>query len=89
MIKCKGFWYYPMMEPPEFDCGYDKAGYITCDECIINGGDMSPVSGKKFRGNPEPYYEECRKRFGANYFDTEPIPLKLDLEGGCNGTEEI
>lgn len=70
-IRCKGYWYYPAMEPPEFECGYEKADF-DCDQCIINGGSMSPISGKPFRGNPEPYYEDCRKRYGAKYFDPEP-----------------
>ena len=73
MIKCKGYWDYCGMEPPEFECGYENSGGITCDQCIINGGGMSPVSGKPFRGNPEPYYEDCRKRFGAQYFDEHDV----------------
>ena len=53
-IKCKGYrrdygdWGW------DYECGYENA-HFECDQCICTGGSMSPVSGKEFRGNPEPY----------------------------------
>lgn len=68
MIKCKGYKERDTWRGPgEWCCGWDTD--IDCGECIINGGNMSPVSGKPFRGNPEPYHEECRKRYGEKFFD--------------------
>ena len=77
MIRCKGHWYFSAMEPPEYECGYGEVNF-DCGDCIINGGCMSPVSGKPFRGNPEPYYEDCRKRYGAQYFDEESEEISLE-----------
>jgi hypothetical protein len=32
----------------DFDCDYENA-WFSCDECTINGGAYSPVSGKRSR----------------------------------------
>ena len=60
-ISCKG---YTLSTPDgdEFDCAYENSSCVDCDVCIVNGGDMSPVSGKKFRGNRAPYEESFRNR---------------------------
>ena len=33
----------------EFDCDYDNAGSIGCDDCVVNGGAMDPRTGKRYR----------------------------------------
>ena len=45
LIPCKGtrdYW-------GEYDCGYEHAGNIPCDECLVNGGPMDPRTGKRSR----------------------------------------
>ena len=65
-IKCGGYWSHSF-DGSEFDCEY-KTG-IYCDDCIINGGHLSPVSGKEFRGNREPYIKAYLARNGC-----DPLP---------------
>lgn len=78
-IKCKGYWTSSTYDgPPEFECEYEKAADVGCDDCIINGGRMSPVSGKPFRGNPAPYDDEVLKRYAAQHSDFDTTIL----EGG-------
>jgi hypothetical protein len=58
MITCKGFrdeyW-------GEWECGYFPS--FDCEDCIINGGRMSPVSDKPFRGNREKYEKAIREEY--------------------------
>ena len=61
-IKCKSYKSSSYLDPIEYDCGWEKAEAIDCENCIINGGDMSPVSGKRFRGNRKPYEDAWEKR---------------------------
>lgn len=65
-IKCKGYWSPSTPDSPaEFDCEYENSGSFGCDDCIINGGSMSPISGKVFRGNRAPYeqaFQESREK---------------------------
>lgn len=83
-IKCKGYWTPSTPNgPAEFDCEYEKSAGFGCEDCIINGGSMSPVSGKPFRGNPAPYDDEVLKRYGAQQSNID-IPI---LEGG-NANED-
>lgn len=60
-ITCKGHWSSSTTDsPPEFYCDYEPP--FDCGDCICNGGRMSPVSGKPFRGNPEPYVQAFLNR---------------------------
>jgi len=59
VIKCKGHWIHNV-DGSDFDCEYKYAGEITCDSCIINGGDYSPQTGKLFRGNKKKYIKQAR-----------------------------
>ena len=56
MIECKGYF-----DGNEYDCKYSKVDF-ECDDCIVNGGCMSPRTGKKFRGNVEKYETLARER---------------------------
>lgn len=46
----------------EYTCDYEHAE-IDCGDCVINGGDLSPQTGKPFRGNLERYKEAARLRY--------------------------
>jgi len=70
MIICKGYKSGNPCDGEEYECGYDTE--IDCGDCICNGGDMSPQTGKKFRGNPEPYIEEAKKRW-QTHLDTSEV----------------
>lgn len=77
-IKCKGYWTSSTYDgPPEFDCGYEKSADFGCEDCIINGGRMSPVSGKPFRGNPVPYDDEVLRRFDTSMTSLAFVALEL------------
>lgn len=54
-IPCGGYW-INNTEGCDFSCDYEGAGRITCEECTINGGDYSPITGKRSRNRnrPEP-----------------------------------
>ncbi len=45
-IPCKGVheYYY---DGDDFDCEYEKADEVCCDDCICNFGYMNPATGKK------------------------------------------
>jgi hypothetical protein len=45
-IRCRGY----EDSQGEYACGYDLAEF-SCDDCICNGGTMSPRTGKEFTGN--------------------------------------
>lgn len=63
-IACKG--YFTLSTPnggSEFDCEYESG--IGCADCICNAGDLSPVTGKKFRGNRKPYEDDFTARIKA------------------------
>ena len=57
MLTCKCYRTYE----GDYDCEYSHAGEISCEHCIINGGEMSPQTGKKFKGNLLPYIELAQK----------------------------
>lgn len=75
-IKCKGYWSPSTSDgPAEFDCAYEKSAGFGCEDCIVNGGCMSPLSGKLFRGNPGPYDDEVLRRFDAQMANISPTAL--------------
>lgn len=68
MIECKGDRdYYG-----DFNCGWDAE--FSCEECIINGGRMSPQTNKPFRGNRAKYEERARTAHNS-----ESTPISLDM----------
>lgn len=73
MIKCGGYKSFNG-EYTEFDCEYSPE--FGCDMCILTGGSMSPISGKKFRGNRAPYEE--RARTAAQ--QPKPETLEVDIK---------
>lgn len=60
--ECKGHVVHHHDLPSEFDCDYLHVGDITCDQCILCGGSMSPQTGKLFRGNRALYPETLDER---------------------------
>jgi hypothetical protein len=46
-IPCLGRW-WETDAGREFDCDYEKAEF-GCEDCIVNGGRMNPVTGKRYR----------------------------------------
>jgi hypothetical protein len=72
MLTCRGYSHCT-------DCGYERdCGYpnttFSCEDCIINGGKMSPQTGKVFRGNHKKYQELARDKY-SNQEET----IELDL----------
>jgi len=62
-IKCLGYHTKSTPDcPSEFECGYENSSGFCCEDCICNGGDMSPQTGKLFRGNPKPYIDAVLER---------------------------
>ena len=70
MIKCGGYRSFNG-EYTEYDCKYSPD--FDCGDCILNGGTMSPISGKKFRGNRAQYEKRARTAF------QQPKPETLDI----------
>ena len=62
MLVCKGKWTHSI-DGSEFDCDYEHAGDICCEDCIINGGRFSPATGKLFRGNVKKYRQPYVKPY--------------------------
>lgn len=72
MLECKGYQYWTDCGY-EYDCGYPNATF-SCEDCIINGGDFSPQTGKLFRGNRAKYEERARTAHNS-----ESTPISLDM----------
>lgn len=62
MLQCLGRREDHGIDGWEYTCDYEHAD-IDCGDCVINGGDMSPQTGKPFRGNLERYKEAARLRY--------------------------
>jgi hypothetical protein len=45
-ISCAGYWTHNM-DGSEFDCEYEHAGEVLCENCVVNGGRMDPRTGKR------------------------------------------
>ena len=76
MISCKGYW-TSSVDGDEFDCEYDPD--FACDDCIINGGRMSPQTGKPFRGNRAKYEERARRPRTENIIDSNGRPFQFKV----------
>lgn len=63
MIPC-GLETYHTQDGTDYDCSYPNATH-ACEDCIINGGSISPISGKAFRGNLKPYIKAAKERHKA------------------------
>jgi hypothetical protein len=74
MLECKGYKYWTDCGY-EFDCEYPHATF-SCEGCIINGGNLSPMTGKPFRGNIAKY-NKCAKKV----WETQKIDIGLLLNG--------
>lgn len=46
-VPCKSFKTGNPIDGYDYDCEYEHSGEITCDDCICNGGSMSPQTGKR------------------------------------------
>ena len=53
-IFCRGHWIHSV-NGDDFDCDHENVGAFCCGDCIINGGEYSPQTGKRFRGNRSLY----------------------------------
>lgn len=80
MIVCKGYQAGNPTDGYEFDCGYENAGAFNCEDCICNGGTMSPQTGKKFRGNPAPY---------VHFAQAEAEARALAASGNQTGSNDL
>lgn len=81
-IKCKGYWTPSTPDSPtEFNCEYEKSASFGCEDCIINASEMSPLSGKPFRGNPAPYYDDVLNRYARAQPNTP-----IEIGGKLNAT---
>lgn len=83
MITCKGYWSGNPSNGYDFDCEYENSGGFTCENCIINGGHMSPITGKTFRGNRQIYIDAAQKEkefraSGQAPSPTSKLMLKID-----------
>ena len=93
MIECKGSWSPSTPDfPAEFECGYEAE--FNCDDCIYNGGAMSPVSGKEFRGNRALYEQrppleaaKCYSRVAEGDMDFGKL-AKIVEDLPCKGIDE-
>jgi len=47
-IPCKGT-RESTTDGVEYDCDYEHAGDVDCQQCICGGGDLDPRTGKKYR----------------------------------------
>ena len=75
MIKCREYKTWTDCGY-EYDCEYQAE--FPCEDCILTGGSMSPISGKKFRGNRTPYDKLAKKL--AKTIQPDPVPLKINIE---------
>jgi hypothetical protein len=48
-IPCLGRWSHTV-DGSDFDCEYDHAGGFGCEDCIVNGGNLDPRTGRRWRG---------------------------------------
>lgn len=47
-IPCLGRWIHTT-NGSDFDCDYPRAGKIGCGDCIVNGGEFDPRTGRRVR----------------------------------------
>ena len=59
MIRCKGY-RTGTLDGDDYDCIHAH-GDIDCGDCVINGGKLSPQTGKAFRGNSGKYEQRAKK----------------------------
>lgn len=88
MISCKGYWSGNPSNGYDFDCEYENSGGFTCEDCVINGGHMSPITGKPFRGNRQMYIDMAQKEREFRTSGNEPKPderLVLKIEKWLKG----
>lgn len=57
LINCLGFRDYN----GDYDCGYRPS--VECEQCIINGGNLDPRTGKKYKGKNLKVYKLNAKRY--------------------------
>ena len=46
-ISCLGYKRGNPIDGYDWDCEYEKAGFLDCPDCVCNGGHISPVTGKR------------------------------------------
>ena len=47
-IPCLGSWSHAV-DGSEYNCEYKYAGKFGCEDCLVNGGDKDPRTGKSYR----------------------------------------
>jgi len=73
-IPCLGRWTHTI-DGSDFDCEYENAGNIECDECISTGGCGDPRTGVRLG-------EETMRKLGRLPYQK----YHLVFVGGLNGT---
>ena len=76
----------------DYDCGYEKSGYISCDNCVCNNGEWNPENGKKIsrlerilmRRRRAAYWKEKRKNEAHNYQNSSVLKSGTDTNDSQN-----
>lgn len=74
-VPCLGHQSGNPLDGYDYDCDYENSAEFGCDQCICNGGDMSPISGK-------PLAEKTVQRYYEKYI--EPRHKAEEKKGGEN-----
>ena len=46
-VSCLGYKHGTPIDGYVWDCEYEKATLLDCDDCICNGGHISPITGNR------------------------------------------
>lgn len=75
----------------EYDCDYENAGYISCDDCVCNYGMYSPQTGKKInwffriiqQNRSKKYYKQLLE-WESRMMEKQKIEFYLEEEYLCS-----
>jgi len=59
-IQCLGYKSGNPFDGFDYDCEYENASEFGYEDCICNGGDMSPISGKALKNTT---IDKYRKKY--------------------------
>lgn len=71
MLRCKGYKIDCGVDGYDYNCEYPHSGEISCEECVLTGGYMSPQTGKPFRGNLKKYQDLAMREYETKYRTNE------------------